>query len=136
MKKIVYNFHCYEPLIFTHQGAYWVDRMPPKFRIGYPRSLSEYREARRFLNPDMASDPAFSLLRGKLHLKPLIRIRCASSRRIGRNLQFSSHGDIFSTVSVCSHGLSPNGSRLTDWRPIYPSSEMVKAPAKSLFKTI
>ncbi len=43
--KIVYNFHCYEPLIFTHQGAYWVDRMPQDFRIGYPETLDNYRKA-------------------------------------------------------------------------------------------
>ena len=42
---ITYNFHCYEPLIFTHQGAYWMDVMPPDFRIGYPKSLEEYRTA-------------------------------------------------------------------------------------------
>ena len=23
--KVVYNFHCYDPLLFTHQHAYWVD---------------------------------------------------------------------------------------------------------------
>lgn len=23
--KVVYNFHCYSPIEFTHQGAYWVD---------------------------------------------------------------------------------------------------------------
>ncbi|MCQ2538744.1 MAG: glycoside hydrolase family 5 protein [Lachnospiraceae bacterium] len=43
--KIVFNFHCYEPLIFTHQGAYWVEDMIPDFRIGYPTSLEEMREA-------------------------------------------------------------------------------------------
>lgn len=43
-KKIVFNFHCYEPLIFTHQGAYWVDGMPEDFRIGYPKDLGEYYE--------------------------------------------------------------------------------------------
>ena len=42
---IVYNFHCYEPMIFTHQGAYWVDGMPADFRIGYPRTLKEYLDA-------------------------------------------------------------------------------------------
>lgn len=23
--RVIYNFHCYEPLRFTHQGAYWTD---------------------------------------------------------------------------------------------------------------
>ena len=43
--RIVYNFHCYEPLVFTHQGAYWVEHMPLEFRIGYPKPLEEYRKA-------------------------------------------------------------------------------------------
>ena len=46
-EKIVYNFHCYEPIIFTHQGAYWVENMPQDFRIGYPLSLEVYQEADR-----------------------------------------------------------------------------------------
>ena len=41
--KVVFNFHCYEPMIFTHQGAYWVEDMPLDFRIGYPKTLAEYR---------------------------------------------------------------------------------------------
>lgn len=43
-ERIVYNFHCYEPIVFTHQGAYWQDKMPLDFRIGYPKTLKEYRE--------------------------------------------------------------------------------------------
>lgn len=42
--RIVYNFHCYEPVVFTHQGAYWQESMPLDFRIGYPRSVAEYRQ--------------------------------------------------------------------------------------------
>lgn len=42
---IVYNFHCYEPLIFTHQGAYWVDNMPSDFRISYPMDVKDYIKA-------------------------------------------------------------------------------------------
>lgn len=42
--KIVYNFHCYEPLIFTHQGAYWVKNMPQDFRLKYPGTVEEYAE--------------------------------------------------------------------------------------------
>lgn len=51
---IVYNFHCYEPLIFTHQGAYWVDNMDHDFRIGYPKTLKEYQAASSDLSKDLA----------------------------------------------------------------------------------
>lgn len=33
--NIVLNFHCYEPLIFTHQGAYWIPKMETTFRTKY-----------------------------------------------------------------------------------------------------
>lgn len=52
--RLVYNFHCYEPMIFTHQGAYWVAGMPSDFRIGYPKTLEEYKEAGSHLNADLA----------------------------------------------------------------------------------
>lgn len=42
--KIVYNFHCYEPILFTHQGAYWFELMPSDFRISYTTPLEEYRK--------------------------------------------------------------------------------------------
>ena len=32
-ENIIYNFHCYEPLIFTHQGAYWIPTMDTSFRV-------------------------------------------------------------------------------------------------------
>ncbi len=41
--KIVYNFHCYDPLIFTHQKAYWVAGMPADFEMSYPAPLEVYR---------------------------------------------------------------------------------------------
>ena len=36
--RLVYNFHCYDPFKFTHQGAYWVEDMPSDFRTDYEES--------------------------------------------------------------------------------------------------
>ena len=52
-ERLVYNFHCYEPMIFSHQGAYWVEGMPLDFRIGYPRTLAEYRRIAASLEADL-----------------------------------------------------------------------------------
>lgn len=43
--KIVYNFHCYEPIVFTHQKAYWVEGMPDDFEMCYPATVEEFRKA-------------------------------------------------------------------------------------------
>lgn len=51
-EHIVYNFHCYEPFAFTHQGAYWVDGMDPDFRIGYPKTVNEYRQAGKMFSKE------------------------------------------------------------------------------------
>ena len=55
-EKIVYNFHCYDPHIFTHQGAYWVDGMESGFRIGYPETLKAYKEAEIESGADLADE--------------------------------------------------------------------------------
>ncbi len=36
--KVVYNFHCYEPLRFTHQGAYWTDAINQNERFSFEDS--------------------------------------------------------------------------------------------------
>lgn len=36
--KVVYNFHSYDPLKFTHQGAYWTDQIDPKKRVAFDES--------------------------------------------------------------------------------------------------
>lgn len=46
-ENIVYNFHCYEPLIFTHQTAWWLDGMPKDFHINYPGNPKTYDEETR-----------------------------------------------------------------------------------------
>lgn len=44
--KVVYNFHSYDPLKFTHQGAYWTDMIDPNERIAFEDSgvTEEYFE--------------------------------------------------------------------------------------------
>ena len=42
--KIIFTFHFYEPLLFTHQKAYWVKTMDPSWEISYPGEKEEYIE--------------------------------------------------------------------------------------------
>ena len=42
-EKTVLNFHCYEPLCFTHQKAYWVPGMTEDFDMNYPEPLDVMR---------------------------------------------------------------------------------------------
>ena len=44
-QNIIYNFHCYEPLGFTHNGAYWIPWMPSDFRLEYPMAKDAYMDA-------------------------------------------------------------------------------------------
>lgn len=47
---IVYNFHFYEPLVFTHQKAHWVENMPADFSTAYPNDFAAIvSESERFL---------------------------------------------------------------------------------------
>lgn len=41
-EHIVFNFHYYNPLVFTHQKAYWIDLMKPDCEISYPDSTEKY----------------------------------------------------------------------------------------------
>ncbi|MBP0973778.1 MAG: cellulase family glycosylhydrolase [Oscillospiraceae bacterium] len=36
--RVIYNMHCYEPLKFTHQGAYWTPVIDPEVRIPFEES--------------------------------------------------------------------------------------------------
>lgn len=42
-ENVVFTFHCYSPMVFTHQGAHWVETMPADFRTVYPQKASEMR---------------------------------------------------------------------------------------------
>lgn len=52
--NIVLNFHCYDPFIFTHQGASWLPQFPRDFRVAFPGKCAEYEECFDKYLPDMA----------------------------------------------------------------------------------
>lgn len=53
--NVIYNFHCYEPLIFTHQGAPWVKGMNTSFRMKLGEKYSYYERAtKENINQDCA----------------------------------------------------------------------------------
>lgn len=41
-KNLMYNFHFYEPLIFTHQGAFWQPSMSKSFRMHFYDTYENY----------------------------------------------------------------------------------------------
>lgn len=44
-KNVAYTFHCYEPLVFTHQAGVWVDRnMKSTFRMSFDKTYGEYKQ--------------------------------------------------------------------------------------------
>lgn len=43
-ENIMYTFHYYEPLLFTHQKANWVAAMKPDEEIPYPKEMEWYRK--------------------------------------------------------------------------------------------
>lgn len=44
---IIYNFHCYDPLVFTHQGGYWVENMILDYRVPFDVSMNKLLEDTR-----------------------------------------------------------------------------------------
>ena len=46
-ENIVYNFHCYEPLIFTHQGAPWIPTMDTSYRVSVKDTYKVMAEGSR-----------------------------------------------------------------------------------------
>lgn len=43
-KNIIFTFHFYEPFLFTHQKAYWVEAMDSNEDIFYPETMEYYNE--------------------------------------------------------------------------------------------
>ena len=42
-ENVVFTFHCYSPMIFTHQNAGWIEQMPKGYHTTYPLPASTVR---------------------------------------------------------------------------------------------
>ena len=86
--NVLYTFHCYEPLIFTHQGAYWIPGMDQRFRLSAEASYGEMEDcSRRELQHWHAGfdglDPAGQLDAAYFELRFAEAVRVAEARGAG-----------------------------------------------------
>lgn len=97
-ENIVYNFHCYEPHIFTHQSADWVDYIPDDFRIRYPGDYQEYLKTTRELTGNQkhtmwCSDPDVKEF-GKDYFEGVFQSACDKAEKNGLPLYCGEYGVI------------------------------------------
>jgi hypothetical protein len=79
-ENVVYTFHFYEPLIFTHQSAYWVDKMPADYSTEYPNDLDTFvNETEKYL-PTMHRE-FYNIIRTDKADKSFIRAAFADALR-------------------------------------------------------
>lgn len=55
--NMVYTFHCYSPMIFTHQRASWVSKIPSDFVLHYPGKVAQFRnDSKKYFGDDFDSE--------------------------------------------------------------------------------
>lgn len=86
-ENIVYNFHFYEPLLFTHQGAPWIEPMNTKFRCPFYMTYGEYEKlSSENLNEGYSSflsyDPDKVIDADYFEGKLLVAIKVAQERNV------------------------------------------------------
>ena len=58
--KVIYNMHCYEPLKFTHQGAYWTTAIVPEERIPFEKSETSVEYFEKLFSTAIAKAEKFN----------------------------------------------------------------------------
>lgn len=92
--RIVYNFHCYEPLVFTHQKASWVRSMTPDFSMDYPQPVEAYHQAGARLGLWQAEAPAAPEMISPAYFESLFRSALDYAERQGAPLYCGEYGVI------------------------------------------
>lgn len=95
---IVFNFHCYEPILFTHQKAYWVEGMPSDLDVPYPETIGDYQKlgARYHISDNLAGamNEVQAALKGKEMFEMLFRPATETAARYNVPLYCGEYGVI------------------------------------------
>ena len=94
-KNIIFTFHFYEPLLFTHQKAYWVKQMDPQKEVFYPESMNYYRLHSAALGEQgEAVLHSTSETMGKEFLEEMVREAVLAAEKAGTQLYCGEFGVI------------------------------------------
>ncbi|MDK2968847.1 glycoside hydrolase family 5 protein [Lacrimispora sp.] len=94
-KNIIFTFHFYEPLLFTHQKAYWVKKMNPQKEIFYPESMDYYRSQSAALGEQgEAVLNSKSETMGKEFLEEMVKEAVLAAEKAGTQLYCGEFGVI------------------------------------------
>lgn len=94
-ENVIYTFHLYEPLIFTHQKAYWVDGMPKDLDVKYPGELSYYRELSKLIGQQgNAAASSEGEMMGPAFLSQMVQEAVRASKAAGVRLYCGEFGVI------------------------------------------
>lgn len=93
----VFSFHCFDPVPFTHQKAYWLDNMPMDLDVHYPETVDEYMRIDRECGLDDARIGDLSALPGNLRGRDIL------NHVINRKVQLATVADV--PLYCCSYGV-------------------------------
>lgn len=92
-ENVVYTFHFYEPMLFTHQKAPWMDQIPKDIETPYPAAREEYQKraeiAGNFALMDVKADRV-----DLEYLEELIKIALETGEKYNVSLYCGEYGVI------------------------------------------
>ncbi len=93
--NVIYTFHFYEPIIFTHQKAYWVKNMDMERDVEYPATMEYYREVSKTLGyQGEAAVKAKATVMGPQFIEELIEDAVSAAKKNGVRLYCGEFGVI------------------------------------------
>lgn len=94
-KNIIYTFHMYEPLIFTHQKAYWIDNMPADLEVHYPESMNYYLQKASLIGDQGKISPVSDdEMMGIPYLQEMVKEAVEAAKKAGVRLYCGEFGVI------------------------------------------